>query len=61
MKILIIGGEGYIGSHTVKMLGYHGCSVTTLNHLSNGHRDDVQCGDFMQGNFGDSTVLGTVL
>ena len=61
MKILVIGGAGYIGSHMVQMLGHKGCSVTTLDDLSSGHRDSVRCGDFVQGNFGDSAVLDTVL
>lgn len=61
MRILVIGGAGYIGSHMVKMLGQQGCDVTSLDDLSSGHRDAVLCGDFVQGNFGDSAVLNTVL
>lgn len=61
MKVLVIGGAGYIGSHMVKMLGDQRCSVTTLDDLSSGCRDAVLCGDFVQGNFGDRAVLDTVL
>jgi nucleoside-diphosphate-sugar epimerase len=32
MKVLVIGGAGYIGSHMVKLLGQQGCSVTTLDN-----------------------------
>ena len=46
-QVLVVGGAGYIGSHMVKMLGHHGCSVTTLDDLSSGHRDAVLCGDFV--------------
>lgn len=60
-SILVIGGAGYIGSHMVKLLGLRGCSVTTLDDLSSGHRDAVLCGDFVQGNFGDRAVLDAVL
>lgn len=60
-KILVVGGAGYIGSHMVKMLGQQGCSVTTLDDLSSGHRDAVVCGDFVQGDIGDRAVLGAVL
>jgi UDP-glucose 4-epimerase len=60
-KILVIGGAGYIGSHMVKLLGQQGCSVTTLDDLSGGHRDAVVYGDFVQGNFGDRAVLDGVL
>jgi len=61
LRVLIIGGAGYIGSHMVKLLGQKGCSVTTLDDLSCGHRDAVLYGDFVQGNFGDSAVLDAVL
>jgi UDP-glucose 4-epimerase len=61
MRILVIGGAGYIGSHMVKLLGQSGCDVTTLDDLSRGHRDAVLFGDFVQGNFGDRAVLDKVL
>ena len=61
MKVLVVGGAGYIGSHMVQMLGHKGCSVTTLDDLSSGYRDAVLCGDFVQGNFGDRALLDGVL
>ena len=60
-KVLVVGGAGYIGSHMVNMLGRHGCSVTTLDDLSFGHRDAVLCGDFVQGDMGDRAMLNAVL
>jgi UDP-glucose 4-epimerase len=57
IKILVVGGAGYIGSHMVKMLGLRGCSVTTLDDLSSGHRDAVLCGDFVLGDMADRSVL----
>lgn len=60
MRVLVVGGAGYIGSHMVKMLDYEGCSVTSLDDLSSGHRDAVLCGDFVLGNFGDRAVLDAV-
>lgn len=60
MKILVVGGAGYIGSHMVKMLCQLGCIVTVLDDLSSGHRDAVLCDDFVQGNFGDRVVLDTL-
>lgn len=61
MKVLVVGGAGYIGSHMVKMLGLHGCHVTTLDDLSSGHRNAVLCGEFVQGDMGDRTVLDALL
>lgn len=61
IKILVVGGAGYIGSHMVKKLGQRGCSVTTLDDLSSGHRDAVLCGDFVQGVMADRSVLDAVL
>jgi hypothetical protein len=62
MKVLVVGGAGYIGSHMVKLLGQQGCSrVTTLDDLSAGHRDAVLTGDFVQGSCGDRHVLDSVL
>ena len=61
LRVLVIGGAGYIGSHMVKLLGQQGCSVTTLDDLSSGHRDAVLRGDFVKGNFGDHAVLDTVM
>lgn len=61
MKILVVGGAGYIGSHMVKMLGQQSCTVTTLDNLYSGNLDAVLSGEFVQGNFGDRAVLEAVL
>lgn len=61
LKILVVGGAGYIGSHMVKMLGSFGCQVTTLDNLSAGHRDAVVCGDFVQGDIADRPLLDNLL
>lgn len=61
MKILVVGGAGYIGSHMVKRLGQLGCGVTTLDNLSSGHRDAVLCGEFVQGDLADKALLGDLL
>lgn len=45
----------------VKMLGQQGCSVTTLDDLSSGHCDAVLCGDFVQGDMANRSVLDAVL
>ncbi len=57
MKILVVGGAGYIGSHMVKMLSLDGHYVVTLDNLSNGHRDAVRYGEFVEGDIADSALL----
>ena len=46
MKIFIIGGAGYIGSHMVKIAHQAGHEVITLDNLSTGHKDAVLYGEF---------------
>ena len=41
MKVLVVGGAGYIGSHMVKMLLAEGHEAVTFDNLSGGHRDAV--------------------
>ena len=57
MRVLVVGGAGYIGSHMVKRLGQLGCDVTALDNLSSGHRDAVVQGRFVHGDIADRTRL----
>ena len=43
-NILVTGGAGYIGSHTVHLLLQQGYDVTVVDNLSRGHRDAVPAG-----------------
>jgi len=43
-KILVTGGAGYIGSHTVRLLLRQGHDVTVVDNLSKGHRHNVPAG-----------------
>lgn len=49
MKVLVVGGAGYIGSHMVKMLLSKGHEVVTYDNLSGGHCDAVLGGEFVLG------------
>ncbi len=57
LKVLVVGGAGYIGSHMVKRLGQLGCTVTTLDNLSAGYRDAVLSGELVQGDIADRPLL----
>ena len=43
MKILVVGGAGYIGSHTVSELLKKGYEVLVFDNLSSGHKEAVEC------------------
>jgi len=60
MKILVVGGAGYIGSHMVKQLAQAGNDVITLDNLSYGYRDAVKYGKFVEGDLGDDSVLNSI-
>lgn len=58
-KILVVGGAGYIGSHTVRQLVKNGHEVTVLDSLVYGHEDaliDPQV-KLIKGDLGDPTVV----
>ena len=60
MKILIVGGAGYIGSHMVKQLATAGHQVITLDNLSYGYRNAVKHGEFIEGDLGDTKTLDAI-
>ena len=57
MKILVVGGAGYIGSHMVKQLSLANHEVVTLDNLSCGYQDAVKYGELLVGDLGDKKVL----
>ena len=60
MKVLVVGGAGYIGSHMVKMLLADGHQVITFDDLSGGFRDAVLGGEFVEGDLADKLALDNV-
>lgn len=60
MKILVVGGAGYIGSHMVVRLLQDDVEVTTLDNLSAGYRDAVLGGNFIEGDLSDINLLEKV-
>jgi len=57
MKLLVVGGAGYIGSHMLKALYAAGFETLTLDNLSTGYRDAVRYGDFIEGDLADVAFL----
>lgn len=59
MTILVTGGAGYIGSHTVRALQTKGYDVIVVDNLSKGHRQAVQVPLYI-GDLSDRTFLESV-
>jgi UDP-glucose-4-epimerase GalE len=57
MKVLVCGGAGYIGSHTVKNLIAEGYKVVVLDNLSSGRRELLLGGEFVQADLADTEAL----
>ncbi len=61
MKILVTGGAGYIGSHTVKALGSHGHEMVILDNLSTGHKWAVLSGKLIEADLQNRDLLNDIL
>jgi UDP-glucose 4-epimerase len=57
MKVLVTGGAGYVGSHTVKLLLERGHDVLVYDNLSNGHRQAVGAAELVVGDLLDGEKL----
>ena len=56
-KVLVIGGAGYIGSHTCKDLAENGYIPVVFDNLSAGHKDFLRWGEFAPGDILDQAAL----
>lgn len=59
-KALVVGGAGYIGSHTCLLLAERGYQPIVFDNFSNGHEEFVQWGPVEQGDIRDRARLDEV-
>ena len=61
MRVLVIGGAGYIGSHTVRLLNQTEHEVWVYDNLSMGHRASVPAEQLIVGELADKKLLEQTL
>ena len=61
MPVLVVGGAGYIGSHTCLKLAEAGFLPIVYDNLSNGHKEFVKWGPLAVGDIRDRARLNEVL
>jgi UDP-glucose-4-epimerase GalE len=61
MRILVVGGAGYIGSHTLRLLARTGHEVWAYDNLVYGHRKAVPEGRLIVGDLHERALLEQVL
>lgn len=60
MKLLVTGGAGYIGSHTVRKLKEAGHEIIIFDNLSSGHRDAIKDFELFEGDLASKADLKKV-
>jgi UDP-glucose-4-epimerase GalE len=61
MSILIVGGAGYIGSHTAKLVAASGQRPVVFDNLVYGHRAAVKWGPLVEGDLADPAAIRRAL
>ena len=61
MRVLVVGGAGYIGSHTARVLRQHGHEVIIYDNLSTGYDFLAQGFELIRADISDTTQLRSVL
>lgn len=59
-NVLIVGGAGYIGSHTNLYLNESGYRTVVFDNLVYGHESSVICGEFVRGDLNDISQIEAV-
>ena len=60
MKVLVCGGAGYIGSHSVKSLLREGFEVVIFDNFSSGKEELVRGGEVVRGDLDDKDEISRV-
>ena len=60
-RILVTGGAGYIGAHTVRLLLEQGHDVTVVDNLSKGYRHNVPAGRLFEFDIADTAALAGLM
>jgi UDP-glucose 4-epimerase len=61
LRILVTGGAGYIGAHTVRLLLEQGHDVTVVDNLSKGYRHNVPAGRLDVLDLADTEALAELM
>lgn len=61
MNVLITGGAGYIGSHTLQALKAKGHNPLALDDLSTGYKSSVPADSLIEGDIADQAVVARAL
>ena len=61
LAVLVVGGAGYIGSHTAHVLRRRGYDVIIYDNLCTGFRDLAEGFELVVGDFADKTKIASVL
>jgi UDP-arabinose 4-epimerase len=61
MNVLIVGGAGYIGSHTAKIVAKSGYTPVVFDNMSFGHRYAVKWGPLEEGDLNNTELVRSVL
>jgi UDP-glucose 4-epimerase len=61
VKILVVGGAGYVGSHAARFLQQAGHEIWIYDNLAQGHRRAVPDGRLIEGDLLETAKLASVL